>query len=261
MPDRAWEELVAEGRQLDKREGELRFAWGDWALKVAPMGTSSAHTGRDAVLRQAMDDAGIVSVSFQTMLQFRRVAFAWPQGRRRPGASWSCHDSLAGHHDRFTLIQDGMTVDQARRLTGAPAHRPADAAGQAAVISKHLKDPAVVAAIAADPQFSSALHLASGKVGAQIREAHDERRKQEEPQAVEAEKLYRACSQLHGAAHRVRVALSLLRDVNLDDDSREMIRADVNQITTGVDWLTSYIDSGNRSFEAELAELLTRGAE
>jgi hypothetical protein len=145
MPDRAWEELVAEGRQLDKKEGELRFAWGDWALKVAPMGRRGAHNDSTTALQQAMVDAGVASVSFGMLLKARTVAHAWPPARRRLGAAWSVHESLAAHEDRFDLIRPGMTVDEARRLLGRPAHRPSDADGKAAVIREQLRDPEVAA--------------------------------------------------------------------------------------------------------------------
>lgn len=259
---RTWEELIAEGRRLDTREGELRFAWGDWALKVAPMGKDGVNNGATEVLQRAIAEAQI-SVSPEMMGEYRQVAAAWAPSARAQGAAWATHRVLSRHPDRHSLIKSGMTSREAERLIG---RKTSSGTGRtpderAEKVREYLKDPETLKVIAADPQSSSALHLASAKVGAEIRNENDRRREREEPQTVETEKFYKACSQLHGAAHRVRVALSLLRDVTLDDDSREMVRADINQITTGIDWLTSYVDSGNRSFDAELAELLRQGAE
>lgn len=258
MPDRAWEELIAEGRQLDRKEGELRFAWGDWALKVAPMGTDTANNGSAQALRRAMAEAA-VSVSYDTMREFRRVADRWPLARRLASASWSVHQDLAAHPDRFSLVQPGMTVDQARRLVGAPRHRPSDAAGKAAVIREHLKDPAVVKAIAADNEATSVLWRAGGQVRQTVEREAEQAQRERLPGLVEMGDFYTAKNLLHQARFRVRLALRHLQQIEeLGDDGREAILEDAETLQVALEWLFSFVRSGSRSFEDELAKLLAQ---
>jgi hypothetical protein len=258
-PDEVWNDLVTEGRQLDKREGNLRWEWGDWALKAAPIGANGTNTGRYERLQMLMEDAGITSVAFDTVINYTKVAAAWPASHRRLAASWSVHETLAHHSDRFRLIRDDMTKREAQTAAGrkvsGDGFQPKTADERAEKVREYLKDPEVVKEIAKDPHASGALHVASAKVGDINREEMVTQQRKSGTLAMSA--FYQASSQLHGAAHRVRMALKLLREVSMtDEDTRESILADLNQITVACDWVESYVRSGNRSFEDELAALL-----
>lgn len=257
---RTWEELIAEGRTLVKDLNQRRWELGDLALEIAPMGASHAHNDAEVKLARFATEIGL---ELRPVEQYRQVAMAWPQSTRVPSASWSVHREMMSDPDRSAKLrgmaqeapEGRVTVDYARRAAGRPAHRPSDAAGKAAVIREHLRDPEVQREIAKDPKATSALHLASAKVGDLNREEMVADQRKTGHLALSA--FYQASGQLHGAAHRVRVALKLLREVSMtDEDTRESILADLHNIKVAVDWVESYVRSGNRSFEDELAALL-----
>jgi hypothetical protein len=113
---RRWNELVAEGRRLVKQEGEARFALGDRALEIAPMGDDGVRNGSTEKLWRYAQE---IDVEPATLQEYRRIAHAWPATRRLVASvSWSAHQVLAGHKDRFELIQPKMTVRGAQIALG-----------------------------------------------------------------------------------------------------------------------------------------------
>jgi hypothetical protein len=157
--------LIEEGRRLDKREGNLRWEWGDWALKVAPMGALGVKTGAYERLQEAMGEAGIESVAAKTVMGYREVADVWP-ATVRTGAAWSVHQMLALREDRLDLIRDGMTVREAREITGrrAPEQNIIDAAPVTPErVREAIKaDGDLVREIVKDPAVASRLDVALG---------------------------------------------------------------------------------------------------
>jgi hypothetical protein len=263
MPDRAWQELVAEGRRLDKREGNLRWEWGDWALKVAPLGLTTANTGRYDRLQKAMDEAGIQSVAFHTVRDYAAVAAAWPPAERS-AASWMTHQILTSHPERFALIRDGMTIREAQKVAGrkvtvsggGPEASPDE---RVAKVREYLKDPDVVQAIAADNEAAGVLWKAGGEVRREWeRETKkDDRRKA--PQASREAEYFQVAGMLDDARYRLGKALAAMRDADLSDTQRTDLRERVREVENTLGWIVSFLESGSRNFDEGLRELLAQG--
>jgi hypothetical protein len=118
---RSWDELVAAGRALVDEDALRPWRYGDLALEAAPIGGGkradklakwAAEVGWDRLDR-----------SMDTLINYRGVAAAWP-AERRVDASWTAHQRLASHPERFELIKPGMTVDEAERLVAKRREEP-----------------------------------------------------------------------------------------------------------------------------------------
>lgn len=66
---------------------EARFALGDLALKVAPMGEVGHYSNSTVVLNDFADEVGI---EFNLLQQYRQMANVYPEDRRHyePGETW-----------------------------------------------------------------------------------------------------------------------------------------------------------------------------
>jgi len=122
--DRSWDDLVVEGRSLAEQIGYSRWRLGDLALEVEEMRPHGGFpAGVEARLRVYAAEIG---VSFDSLEMNRWVSSRWSAETRRldskdgrPAASWSVHQSLAGHEDRANLIRarDTWTVSEAREIS------------------------------------------------------------------------------------------------------------------------------------------------
>jgi hypothetical protein len=224
--------LIEEGRRLDKREGNLRWEWGDWALKVAPMGGSHATTGTQDLVQDAVAAAGIESVALGTILNYRKVAAAWPDGLRRPSATWSVHAILLGHPG---LIRDGMSVREAREITGqrAPEQNIIDSAP---VTSERIRqaiaaDPGLAREVVRDPQAASRLDAALDKQAEQDRRDH--------PTPVRRPNMYSAEVVMQSVMALSLDAAALLKDAEvlagLSDDAKATVRKVLANVREALD--------------------------
>src|SRR5436309_212331 len=124
MADRAWTELVSEGKRLVSKEGEIRWALGDIALEIAPLGADNTHNG---ATQKLVEYAAAIDFEFEALDSYRKMAAKWPAGTRVPACSWTAHRELIAHEDRFNLLKPGMSSHDARRAAGKKA-RPGDPA-------------------------------------------------------------------------------------------------------------------------------------
>lgn len=111
-----WQDRLAAGRDLVKRESMNAWDWGDEALRVAPMGKRDIHTGANDALRQWMTEIEC-EIDIDTILSRRRVSDAWPGNTRVLPASWSVHREFMTLDDRSDIIKHPRDMD------GHPASR------------------------------------------------------------------------------------------------------------------------------------------
>jgi hypothetical protein len=117
----SYEDLVELGRQVVHA---AQWAFGDLACAV--------ETGYgESRLQEFAADIGL---RYETLLNYRTVARAFPQSSRRRELSFGVHQALAGQDDRTGLIasRDDWTVASARDL----ASERREAAGQPAAASQ-----------------------------------------------------------------------------------------------------------------------------
>ncbi|MFE3854545.1 hypothetical protein ACFXPN_25835 [Streptomyces griseorubiginosus] len=93
-------EVVKKGTELVRRASAVQFTLGDLALEVVRLHESHCHEPRP--LAEVAEAMGISAAS---LARYRRVAAAWPQGKRDARTSWTVHAILSGHPDRFDLIK------------------------------------------------------------------------------------------------------------------------------------------------------------
>lgn len=105
---RRWNELVGEAIDRDRSRN---WFLGDAALEIAPMGSDRSNTGAIANLTQYADEIG---VGLSSLMEYRRVADAWPH-TTRVACAWKVHQMLT---TRPELIRPGMTVTQAHTALG-----------------------------------------------------------------------------------------------------------------------------------------------
>jgi hypothetical protein len=119
------EDLVAEGVELDRKEGDLKWEWGDLMLKVAPgQGTGRGGlrvagdtiTERIQVYVDQLEEAG-VEREVRTLELYRATAEAWGKDTRGSLPSYRIGYELRGQPDRLDLVRGHrFTVSQAREL-------------------------------------------------------------------------------------------------------------------------------------------------
>ena len=164
---RSWEDLIAEGEQLKIMEerveaeaGNVRWHWGDLALEVAPVGHDKSNTGSYQRLREF---AEALDISFESLRQYRTVAYKWPHGMRVPSQPWAVHQQIMGRSDREELIAnpvdvrtgekvDTWTFRSMQRYLGhkeSPSYiaPPSSSEDKAEVVAGYLADEDVVALV------------------------------------------------------------------------------------------------------------------
>jgi transposase len=122
-----------------------------------------------------------------------------------------------------------------------------------------VRDPEVAEAVHRDPKAAPTLRRASAKVSKEMETAAAERQKERAPQLVNRSRIYEIAGMLGHARRDLNGALDALREIELDDDYREMLREEVNDVQTSLGWLVSFLESGDRSFESALERLLQEG--
>lgn len=87
------------------------------------------------------------------------------------------------------------------------------------------------------------------------RDAEDKQRKRA-PKLVAASDFINGLGHATSARHQLIKALDVFRKVDLSDGMRESALEDLHEVENVLGWLLSYVESGDRSFDAELDKLL-----
>lgn len=248
--------------------------------------------GRYERLRRWAEEIGWFDAGyeFSTLQTYRRVAAQWPARNRIPDASFSAHAQLKDHPDRFTLIQPAMTATDAMRAAGksAQSRGVVTADERIAQTRAALTDPAVARAVMMgsetrhviddarpredraeqarralrDPQVARQVvedpHARSSMARAAKGMEDDAARRQRDraPRLVQTSDLYEAIGELSRMRRAGIKALDAMRKITLDDDAREELLEHSERVGLVMDWIDSYIQSGDHSFDTELDRLL-----
>lgn len=233
---RSYDQLVKEGREVIASLTRNKWLLGDLAIEAVPASTSGSHDGNEERLRTYAEDIGEKP---ETLRQYRRVAAAWPSGRRLPDVSWSVHQELAGQEDRFKRIYPGLTVDEARRMRGAEPtrHSPPPRTTQEKVesVREALSDPDVAASVAADrdtrERFDAARdHAVKEEIETRnLIEGVDENVLREGKEDRENTQVRRA---VLNAVLEARRAVRLGTETVLDDSTKRALREGADAVTS-----------------------------
>lgn len=120
---KTFEELVTEGKKLSAKQvrigrqvSELKWAWADLALEVAPSHTGNAqHSKVTEKLERFKIAVGNCPYTTSSLLNSRYVAKSWPPEERVKETSFEVHKLLRNHKH---LIKPCMNRMQARELLG-----------------------------------------------------------------------------------------------------------------------------------------------
>lgn len=237
---RRYETLVAEGRRAAAAEGEAQWHLGDLAIEVAEIGEAGQHTGVYVTLQQFADDVG---VGFESLRQNRRVAEAWPAGKRLPAAkaSFGVHQVLAGEDDRFSLIRDLVregggrcTVNAARRALGRRPTCPApDDDDDVERTRRRLRtDPVYRHEVLSDPATAKAVRGTQDDLYNQQTNTSKRRQREADPDSTAAREYLDIVGHLSNAHAHLKAALNGLRDT----DSRAFSNEQRAALREWCDW-------------------------
>jgi hypothetical protein len=283
MPKRSWDELVAEGRRLVAQEDDVRWQLGDLALEVAPMGDSGVNTGVMDKLRKYAEEIGIEA---DTLDWYRKTSHAWPGETRVSPVTWSVYKLLAWRDDRRELIKQVKTTGDALRVLG----RKLRATSQPAVaqVMQYLSDPEVARTVMADPQVrhivdefrptedkaeqarrlvrdpavarqvvrDNTARSAMAHAAKEMEQESAQRQRERAPSLVGMSDFYQATGELSRMRQSGMKSLDAMRRVDLSDDQRDSLKDDHERVKLVSEWIDSYLESGDHSFDKELDALL-----
>lgn len=276
---RRFDDLVDEARDRVRAMAGHQFAIGDMALEIEPI--RRPHTGRNdgvyASLRLFAEEIGEV---FETLLEWRWVADAWPTDRRSDNASYSVHRVLAPHPDRFELIRQPpldrrgrrhWTVDAAARAVGRAGSIVSDDQDYAstkvreirklasddvvasAAAAELLSRPDVAGRVMADPNTRRQLYQAQRDHDQQVQEAARERT----PAIRHAEHSIHFLNLLstgHSFVAGIKRLVSQIQADPLTEREREVAHHILDQAQLAIDFCRSVINTGD--MDEQLAKLL-----
>jgi hypothetical protein len=272
MKSRTWSELVAEGRRLITMEGDIKWQLGDLALEVAPMGGTHATNGATEKLERFAEEIG---VEYEALRKYRRVAAAWPDGKRFPSAAWSVHDILAGRPDRFRLIKSlprdergkvktteawraiGQKVGASHTNLSSPQSERVEA------VKQYLDDPSVRRALVRDDKVRAEWSRTEREEDSRVAARVARKLSESAPRLVEAREFYEALADVSYARRRLQHAIRTLADLPpLSAEERAEFNTDMVHLEACMDYLRALM-KGRRpaSLADEVEEFLAAEAQ
>lgn len=111
---------IEKGKTLAKRQKSLSWAIGDYCLEMIPAseGGGPGNAKVQAQLDKLIQLTGL-EYGVTTLDGYRLTARQWPKKRRLTTASFTTHQVLSWHPDRFKIITPGMSVHEAEMLRAA----------------------------------------------------------------------------------------------------------------------------------------------
>lgn len=232
---------------------------------------------------------------FDSLRQYRHVAHHWPSDKRRSDVSWSVHRALSAMEDRFTVVQSRpkWTMDEAKTVAGRTFTRPVapveeSREEQIERVRELVSDPEVARAVMKDAQVrhvvdearpaedradqarrlirdpAVARHVvqdntarsAMAKAAKEMEDAAEERQRKRAPGLVGMSDFYAATGELSRMRQAGMKSLDAMRKLDLSEDQRESLKDDHSRVRLVSEWIDSYLDSGDHSFDKELDALL-----
>jgi len=281
---RTWSDAVRLLRELDGRETAAQFEIGDIALEQAPMGADHARNGSLEIIQRLADESGI---SFNTLMERRKVAARFPDDVRTSSVSYSVFVLIATREDadeRQRLLEmiattpptsksGRWTVDLLRQYLGIrptrfPPPEEATPESKRAAFADLATDPDVVTEAA---QFGSPTSRALGELERRrdtLRQEAQERATESSPVLKRIDQL-RASIDVEEACRRFATDLSVMterfaREIDgalpRTGPAREqpltMVRWSITQARAALDRLETYTESGENDLDVFLSGVL-----
>lgn len=146
-------------------------------------------------------------------------------------------------------------LEQVEHIVGALPAKQAAKLAQAA-----LERPGVARELAKTSEGSASVHRASGRVSEEMQSQNRQRtraaRGTDSP-VDGLEVLVEVLGGIRGAKRKLYDSYTAARDHRLNKSQREAAHEILDELATIIDWYRGYLDSGDQSFEDELAKLLT----
>lgn len=253
-----YSELVAKGRKLVRDLHKSKFNLGDLAAQV------------EVGLDKFAEDIGINPTS---LARYRSVASAIPEDARDDTISFSLYEeALSGRTSEEAVAEierlkakfgDALTLDRARiewgkRPTRSP--RTGTREEQVDTVKQLLSNPDVADRVLGDMEVAAHVVQAQERVEAEQREHAERTSRSKTPNLHHSHTVITVASRLGNSAALVAQSLDDLRDEELSDQEREMLRNRAEKLEVAVGYLTEFLSSGNVEFEDQLAALLDGGS-
>lgn len=172
---RQWDRWVRKGRALVKAQTSTQFDLGDLTISMIPQERNGDSSSVEKALAVYADAIGVTA---HRLLQYRRVAIAWPIDKRRPEVGFAVHEILTPMtppSKRYRMLAHPVkdpisgerrwTVNQALRAVGRSPNHPvtqseridhvrdlvSDDEDAVLAVKDIFRRPAVVQAVLADP--------------------------------------------------------------------------------------------------------------
>lgn len=169
-------------------------------------------------------------------------------GEFRGTQSWS---------EAYDHVRGGKTSERLRDAHIEQEFREPEAA--AAFVEEQLARPDVQEHLRNNPSRRTTI------VGTAAQIDHDARQKQTAGRSkplggpMGGMALFTVHAELLKARRLILDQLRALRDIDLDDEYREILLGDVADLEGSIDWMRSYLNSGDRSMDEQLETLLRGG--
>jgi hypothetical protein len=203
--DRSTNEVLLErGKRLIAREGSLNWDWGDLFAEVAPPGGQT-----DVELMTYLEEVGWFDTgrSLPTAKQLRKVAIAFPPGRRVAHIAFTSHAELAESPDRFEILHPGvkaLTKREARIKAGRAPMR--DDSDHSARLADILSEASSIQRVKEDPQVAA---LILG-LAAQVERVERDEVARRDDLAGDRDPFLHATGELHAALRSMQRAAQLI---------------------------------------------------
>jgi hypothetical protein len=159
--------------------------------------------------------------------------------------------------DRQAIVARAAVRHAANEVMADPAlrhivdeARPSEDRGEQA--RRLVRDPAVARQVVQDDRARSNM----ARAAKEMEEEAGQRQRDRAPGLVGMSDYYQATGELSRARQALTKSLDAMRRVDLGDDERESLKEDVGRVRLVLDWIDSYLDSGDHSFDKELDALL-----
>jgi hypothetical protein len=279
---RTWSDAVRLLRELDGRETAAQFEIGDIALEQAPIGADHARNGSLEIIQRLADESGI---SFNTLMERRKVAARFPDDVRTSSVSYSVFVLIATREDaeeRQRLLEmiattpptsksGRWTVDLLRQYLGIrptrfPPPEEATPESKRAAFADLANDPEIIqeAARMTTPTAQAVGNLLAG--AHKIREQQREQQIESDPvskridQNIAALDVEAACRQFAADTEKfVESIVSLTpRLGQAGEDDRYWITLSVERARASLDRLEVFTTTGKSDLDGFLEETLSK---
>jgi len=189
---------------------------------------------------------------------FALVREAWPEGTFPDDASYTPLEELARDPERFAKITAGMSKRDARAARGGKVDTPSRWSSQVKsdFIKEALADPEVARQVAEDVQTRASIARAENDLFREHRNRRDlDPASKNLRQTVSGDDIIR---RIIAARYEINRALDQAMDEGLTTAKRAEARQALAELTTTVSWFSSFLESGDTSFEEQLEQLLSQ---